>query len=183
MKKMLAIATLFVGWMAAGIAAQEPQMPKPQKEHEWLKKFVGNWDADIEAVMAPGTPAMKWKGTESVRAIGGFWIMTENKGEFMGTSFTGIMTLGYDPQKKKYVGTWVDSMQHKLWTYEGSVDAAGKKITLDTEGPGPLDPSKNAKFKESIEFKSDDHKVFTSQMQGPDGKWITFMTINYKRKK
>ena len=37
--------------MSSFSVAQPPDMPKPQKEHEWLKNFVGEWDSEAEAIM------------------------------------------------------------------------------------------------------------------------------------
>ena len=72
--------------------------------------------------------------------IGGFFLVAENTGTIMDMPFTGILTLGYDPKKQQYVGTWVDSFQGYLWTYTGEVDAAGKTLTLHTEGPSHAAP-------------------------------------------
>jgi hypothetical protein len=72
-------------------------------------------------------------------------------------------------------------MSDWLCKYEGSVD--GRVLTLNTEGPSPADPRKTAKMKDVIEVKSKDHKVLTSYIQGEDGKWVLFMTLNAKRKK
>jgi Protein of unknown function (DUF1579) len=44
-------------------------------------------------------------------------------------------------------------------------------------------PGALAKFKKVTEFKSKDHRVFTSSMQGEDGKWAGIVNINYLRKK
>ncbi len=180
---MLRIATATFVLSFLGVVQDPPPMPKPVKEHEWLQQFVGEWESEAEIVMDPGKDPVKSKGTETVRAIGGFWIMGENKGEMMGQPFTGIFTVGYDPDKKKYVGTWIDSMTSMMWKYEGSVDKDGKILALDSTGPNMKDPTKTAKYRDSTEFKSKDHKVFTSSVEGEDGKWVTFMTINYKRKK
>lgn len=167
---------------AALLTAQEmPKMPEPAKEHAWLKQLEGEWVSDIQAFM-PGQPPQKLQGSESARMIGGFWLLAENKGNFQGVPYTGILTLGYDPEKKQYVGTWVDSMQSTLWRYEGTVDEAGKTLTLSTEGPCPMAPGKLFKFKEVIEIKDKDHHVFTSSMMGEDGKWVTSMIANYRRK-
>jgi hypothetical protein len=169
---------------AAEPAGDFPEMPAPRKEHEWLSRFVGEWESTAEVTPVPGQPAMKCQGKETVRSLGGFWILAEGKSEMPGGGpFTHIMTLGYDAEKGKYVGTWVDSMSGYLWKYEGEVDPTGNILTLYSEGPCPLQPGKIFKFKEVTEFKSKDHRVGTASMQDEDGEWTTFMTGHSRRKK
>ena len=175
-----AVAGVVAVVLAGPAAAQEP--PKPQKEHDWLKQFEGEWELVNEITTEPGKPPVTCKGTETVRVLGGLWIVGEIKGEFMGTPMTGIMTVGYDTGKKKYVGTWVCSMCDHLSRYEGSVDAAGKVLTLECEGPSP-ETGKLVKMKDVVEFKDKDTRVMTSSMLGEDGKWTTFMTMTARRKK
>jgi hypothetical protein len=159
-------------------------MIEPQKEHQWLKKLVGEWTCESDCSMGPGKPSEKFKGTESVRSLGGLWILAEGQGEMPGGgAATTLMTLGYDPQKKRYVGTWIGSMMTYLWVYDGGLDAAGKVLTLDAEGPDMATEGKVANYKDVIEFKSDDYRVLTSHMLGDDGEWHGFMTAHYRRKK
>jgi hypothetical protein len=157
---------------------------EPQEQHRWLQRFVGEWTYEAEAVMKPGEPPVKSVGTESVRSLGGLWIVAEGQGEMPGGGpATTIMTLGYDPQKKRYVGTWIGSMMANLWVYDGALDASGNVLALETEGPDMAARGKTAKYKDVIELKSSDHRVMTSHMLGEDGKWHDFMTANYRRKK
>lgn len=181
--RVLTVASIVAVVLIARAAAQEqeaPTLPKQQKQHEWLKQLVGEWEVEAEMFMGPDQPPMKSKGAETVRAIGGFWVQGEIKSQVFGESFTGILTLGYDAEKKQYVGTWIDSMTGHLWTYRGAVNDKGDMLTLETEGP--CHTGETCRFKETIEIKSKDHKVFTSKME-MDGEWITIMTANYKRKK
>jgi hypothetical protein len=169
--------------LAGGAWAQgQPKQPPPQKEHEWLNQLEGEWVTESEAVMGPGQAPVKFKGSEVVRSLGGFWTIGEMKSDIMGTPVTGIMTLGYDPNTKKYIGSWVCSMDGHLWKYEGTVDASGKVLTLNTEGPNMAAPGKMAKMKDVIEIKSKDHRVLRSFMQGDDSKWVQFMTMDARRK-
>lgn len=157
---------------------------EPQKEHEWLQKLVGEWTFDVEATMEPGCAPGHFQGTESVRSLGGLWIVAEGQGEMPGGgAATTMMTLGYDPQRRRYQGTWIGSMMTHLWLYDGALDAAEKVLTLETEGPSMTAEGKMAKFRDVIEFKSDDHRVLTSRMLGDDGTWRAFMTANYRRTK
>ncbi len=156
---------------------------EPQKEHQWLHKLVGEWTYEVEASMGPGQSPAKSKGSESVRSLGGLWILAEGQGEMPGGgAATTLMTLGFDPQKKRYVGTWVGSMMTHLWVYDGALDATEKVLTLDAEGPDFAVEGKLAKYRDAIEFKSDDHRVLTSHVLGDNGQWHGFMTANYRRK-
>lgn len=186
MKKSTALGilgTLFV--CVAMLAAQDgSKMPGPEKEHAWLKQLIGEWETEAEMSMEPGQPPHKTKGTESARALGEFWVIAEVKGDTpMGVPMSAVLTLGYDGGKKKYIGTWIDSMMNHLWLYEGSLDPTGKILTLETEGPHMMDPGKKAKYRDVIEIKNKDHKVLTSSALGDDGKWTSFGTVNFRRKK
>jgi hypothetical protein len=183
MKKLAILSVMFLMGTTTLVGQDGFKMPTPTKEHEWLKQFVGEWDTDMEATMAPGQPPMKCKGSMSSKAIGGFWVLNEITGDWMGTKTLGYLTIGYNLAAKKYVGTYVDSMTDHLWKYSGTVDSTGKTLTLEADGPSLIDPKKTCKFKDAYEFKSKDHIVATSTMQGDDGKWVVIMSGNIKRKK
>lgn len=152
-----------------------------QNEHYWLQKLVGDWTYETEVMMEPDQPPEKATGTESVRSLDG-WIIAEGHGEMPGCgTATTMVTLGYDSHKQRYVGTWIGSMMTHLWICDGELDAAERVLTLNSEGPAMNDEGKMAKYKDAIEFKSDDHRVMTSHVLGDDG-WQQFMTVNYQRK-
>ena len=168
---------------ARGTVQQEPPMKaEPQKEHQWLQKLVGAWTYEGEMTMEPGKPPAKFEGTESVRSLGGLWILAEGQGKMPdGSPVTTILTLGYDLQRERFAGTFVASIETHLWLYDGSLDAAEKVLTLNTEGPNMAAEGKMARFKDVMEIKSDDYRVLTSHMLGDDEKWHKVVTIHYRR--
>ena len=157
---------------------------EPQKEHQWLQKLVGKWTFEGECIMGPDQPPAKHTGSETVRSIGGLWTLGEGTGAGPdGGQMTSIMTLGYDPQTRRFVGTFIASMMTHMWIYNGTLDASGKVLTLDTEGPDFSGGSGMVKYQDIIEFVNDDHRILKSQLVGPDGKWNHFMTAHYRRHK
>lgn len=178
--------TAIAGFLAAALAVPATLaaqgMPAPTKEHEWLHQLAGQWEADLEVSAGPGQPPLKLKSTENTRRIGGFWILSESEVTPPGMPFARALTLGYDPQKKKYMGTWVDSTSTRIGNYEGAMDAAGKTLTLEGEMPSPFDPARSVRVREVIELKSPDQKVVTTSLQGDDGSWFPLVTINARRK-
>lgn len=160
-----------------------PEMPGPEKEHEWLASLAGDWEAEGEVHVDADKPPLKTKGTEHARMVGKLWLLAEGHGQFMEMPVSSVLTVGYDPQKKKYIGTWIDSMTAYLWTYEGSLDEERQALTLISEGPCPMRPGEMSKFKEVIELKNKNLKVFTSSMQEENGEWTKLVTVRYHRQK
>jgi hypothetical protein len=183
MLKMLSQMLFATALLVCAAHAQEaPQPSKPEKEHEWLKQLVGEWETHGKAETAPGQPPFECDGTESTQALGDLWIVAQGEAHPAGMTVKSMLTIGYDPEKKKFVGTWVDSMWNYMWKYEGTLDESGKVLTLLTTGPNMMKPGETANYKEVLELKDKDHKTFTSHME-VDGQWVKFMTAEAKRVK
>jgi Protein of unknown function (DUF1579) len=151
--------------------------PAPQAEHRWLQKLVGEWTYETEH---QGTKAT---GTERGRSIGDLWVQLEGTGQMPGSSdvTTSIMTLGFDPAKRRFAGTFIASMMTHQWLYDGELDAQNDRLTLTSEGPSMSDEGRMALYRDVIEFQSDDQRTLTASMQQPDGTWQPFMTVSYRR--
>ena len=156
---------------------------EPQKQNKWLEQLVGEWTFESECSPAPDQPPMKSSGSDSVRSLGGMWVLCDGKGEMPGGG-TGLtqMTLGYDAAKGRYVGTFIGSMMSNLWVYDGELDAAEKVLTLYATGPNMMEPGKSANYKDVIEIIAPDHRTLSSYAQNDSGEWVHFMTAHYRRK-
>lgn len=157
---------------------------KPQAEHHWLGKLLGEWSFDGECDMGPDQPKLKHGGHVVGRSLGGLWVMLEMtmpSPAGTGTS-TSFINLGYDPEQQKYVGTFFGSMMAQLWIYSGTVDASGKKLTLDTRGP-KFDGSGQTAYQDIIEWTGADEWTLSSQAQMDDGSWKPFMNATHRRTK
>jgi hypothetical protein len=165
--------------MTSETQQESTMQAQPQAEHRWLQRLVGEWSYEGEAA-EPGGETMKSSGKESVRSLGGLWVLGEGDTQMPdGSPATTILTLGYDPQKRRFVGTWVGSMMTNLWVYEGMLD--GDTLTLDCEGPAFESPEKTTKYQDIIELVGDDRRVLRSRAIGEDGEWIEFMRAEYRR--
>ena len=160
----------------AGAKADEMHMYTPTKEHEWLQSRVGTWDCTVNCPMM-GEPT---KATETTKAFGDFWVISSFEGNFMGAPFQGKSLMTFDPMKKKYVSTWCDTMTPVLFVMEGTMDAAGKKLT--STGQGPNMEGQMVSYTNVVELKSDDHVVFTMYETSKGAQDPSTMTIEYKRR-
>jgi len=162
---------------------------EPQKEHEWLHQLVGEWTYEAEARMGPDEPTHESTGTETVRSLGGLWVIAEGQGTMPDDGAIGhtVMTLGYDPETERFVGTWIGSMMTHFWIYEGHLDDARRVLTLDCEGPAMTaegamaEGGATARYQDVLEILAPDHRTLSSQVLGEDGEWNRFMTAHYRR--
>lgn len=132
--------------------------------------------------MEPGAAPMTSKGVETnVIGCGGLCVVTEFKGEMPGAAFEGHGLATYDAAKKKYVGSWTDSMSLGLAVSEGTWDPTNRTFTGWMEGPDLT--GKTVRTKTVGEYKADGRRVFTAYGTGADGKESVQMRITYTRRK
>ena len=161
-------------------------IPKPTAEHKILAADEGTWDATIRSYMAgPDAKPTVSKGFEVNTVLpGGMWVLSKFQGDFGGTPFEGHGQFGYDPLKKKYIGSWIDSMSPSLSILEGDYDGKSRTMTLVGDG---VDPATKAKFTQKMvtTSKDDGTRVFTLYMkfEGAGGDEVKFMEITYTKRK
>ena len=183
LNRTLAFSCL-VAWSLANVAsAQEP--PKALPEHKILAADEGTWDATIKMYMGgPDAEPSVSKGSEVNEVLpGGLWMLSKFEGDLGGMKFLGRGQFGYDPVKKKYVGTWIDSTSTILSVLEGEYNAKTKTMTFVGEG---YDPDQKAKFTQKMvtTTKDDGSRFFTLYMKFEGQPAETkFMEITYTKRK
>jgi hypothetical protein len=181
MKVWTAVLAMLGAISVAG-AQDHKELPKPQKEHELLHQFEGQWLTTSRDFTNPAKTE-GGKGTEmSAVEYGGYWLVINFRGEHQGKPFEGYGTLGYDPRKGKYVMTWIDNMSpYSMWA-EGDADASGKVFTFVSDGCDP-ETGKPGKMRSVFEIKDADHRMLTFYSTGKDGPDKKCAEIHYTRKK
>lgn len=161
--------------------AQQQPFPEPGPEQKLLAQMTGEWDTKMNCQMSPTGP-VEGTGTYTAKMdLNGYFLVCDLRATLGPMPFEGRAITGYDPWKKKYVGTWVDSMSPSLYTIEGEWDKAGKVYTETITGPDPT--GKPMKFSMITEIKDADHLASKMVMPGEDGKETVMMEMTYTRKK
>ena len=159
-------------------------VPEPTDEHRFLLKLVGHWRIEGEAMMGPDKPPETMTGTEHVRALGKLWTLGEgNMGQMPdGSDAVTLMTLGYDPAKGRFVGTFIGSMMANIWPYHGVIDESGRRLPLYSEGP-KFDGPGVGQYRDTIKLVDPDTWLFSSELLADDGQWVEFMVGTHVRAK
>lgn len=154
----------------------------PGPGHAALEPLVGNWNVATTGWMAPDAPPQKGSGTsEHTWVLGGRYLQQVFHGEYQGQSFEGISYTAFDNFKKKYVGTWIDTMGTGIMISGGSVDSTGRVFTFEAE-MDDVASGKPMKIREVVRIESAERHVM--EMYGPDksGREFKMMEIVYTRR-
>jgi hypothetical protein len=157
---------------AAGASALPQETtadPKPQKQHQLLNQFEGDWEVRSKWMM-PGKAIDESTGTDRSRmGFGGFWLVSDFTGQMEGKPFKGHSMMGYDPQTAKYVSVCIGDNAPHLTRFEGQADASGKKFTFDGQC---VDPKTGKLVSQRVicEVTDKDHHTNRVYTIGEDGK-------------
>ena len=158
---------------------QEEGTGGPTAEHVRLKENVGTWRVSCEYFWDPSGKPMKTQGTETVEMLGEFWNVTRFETVVDGKPLSGRATIGYHPDEKKWVGTWIDSFNPRLYHFTGDYDAETKVLTMTTQAPNPV-TGEAAPWRTTDEMLSPNEKRFEMFIGGPEGE-VRIASYHYTR--
>jgi len=184
-KRLMVAIVVFFGWMfsifACNLVAQDDSVG--QDPGQILNHFVGEWRVENEGTAGPDQAPIQAKGKFTARKLGERWVVIEMAIDVDGTTIEALQTIGYNSTRSRFEGTWVDSMQEHLWTYEGTYDEKTKTLALIAEGPSMMAPSKTQKYRDAFQFVDRDTIKAESSVEGADGNWTTYMQGTSRRVK
>src|SRR5262245_61500649 len=126
--RMMQFLTLAALLPASLASAQDANAAKQ------MKRDLGTWNVVIKMFSDPSAEAAVSKGTETNVMLGDMWLIGQFKGEIMGMNFEGLRQTGFDPEKKSFVASWVDSTSPYVTRMEGTWDE--KTQTMTSAGTG-----------------------------------------------
>jgi len=189
-------ALLLVACFAAPVAVQGQdkamtqeqmmeQMMKyanPVKEHAYLKKYVGTWEAEMKMWSQPGTEPTTGRGVMKAETIfDGRYVKCDFEATMMNMPFRGLQITGYDLFQKKYSAVWIDNMSTYFSPTTGTLDPAGKIFTETAVWPDPMTGG-TSQVKMVTTWLSDTKYRFEMFMVGPDGKDFKSMEMLYTKR-
>lgn len=141
MRKKLLSAAAALSLAGAALATFVPkQEPAKTREHALVTRGAGHWEGTLKMWMGAPDPMVS-EAKEDVESLGELWTVSHMQTTIMGMPFEGSAVLGYDTDKKAFVGTWIDSMTTHITSMEGRWDAEKKAIVMEYEmdmGSGPM---------------------------------------------
>jgi hypothetical protein len=154
----------------------QAQPPSPKAEqHELLKAWEGVWDVVMQM---EGAPAAKGQSKNEL-ACDGLWLAVDYRMD--DGSFSGRGLDGYDPEKKKYISIWTDTMTAAPLIFEGDYDERTRSLTMTTRAPGP--DGQPANWKSVTKFIDADHHKFEMFLVGEGGQESRTLEVDYTRRK
>ncbi|MCC6781863.1 MAG: DUF1579 domain-containing protein [Planctomycetes bacterium] len=163
------------------MADQDCPQPGPGPQHAWIQSNVGVWDVECSFFMDPSQPPMKVSATDTVTALGPYFVQGQFAAEFFGSPFRGVATLGFDPALQKFVSTWIDTMSPHLYHFTGSLDASGTRLELSGRAPIP-GGQQLCDWHSTEEHRADGTRSFEMSFVPPGGKPVRMLSYVYRRR-
>jgi hypothetical protein len=158
------------------------RLATPTENHRALEPMIGTFRATTTAWMEPGADPEEMHGTMENRWIlGGRFVQGKLESQMNGMPFEGLLTLGFDNAKHRYVATWLDNMGTSMMpVMEGTADASGKVITISGTMDDPV-RQKAVRVREKWTIQSRDQHDFEMWVKEGDGPEFQSLEIVYTR--
>jgi hypothetical protein len=114
--------------------------------------------------------------------MGGLWLVFDLESGEPPTNFRGHGLMGFDTQKQKFVGVWVDPSTSALQLSEGDADATGKVITMRGTMPDYFQSGSPTVTRQVSRIVDADTKEFEVWRDAEGQESLRIALIRYRRR-
>jgi hypothetical protein len=147
------------------LMAQMQKLGAPGSQHEALRAMEGTWKASVKAYGPAGEASVSEGTSENHMILGGRYLEQRFTSTMMNQPFTGYGITGYDNGAQKYEFVWIDNTSTSILSGTGTMDDAGKMLTLTGTTAGPDGRPMDVR----MVTKLVDANTYTFSMHGPLG--------------
>lgn len=147
-----------------------------------IEESIGVWDAEIK-VWAQGkdSPPITFKGVETNRAYGKYWLSSDFDSEYAGTVVRVHSIIGYDADKKQLVGTVIDQGKYSA-SMTGRYDPKAKTVHWTTKAKTPNGQLMTQETSVIHKSPTERFLILSMPIDGKDD-YSKFMEIKFKKRK
>lgn len=149
----------------------------PTIEHQVLKQDEGAWQAHLSFYQhGQVSKQLLWHETNVM--LGELFSVGKLEGALNGEHYKGYATLGFNPDKKQFEGTWVDVVSPEIVQMVGQYNAELKTLTLFyqvTTNSGVKQRRKNV-----MHYVSANRRDFVMYILQQE-QWVKAMHIDYRK--
>lgn len=151
------------------------------EHHDFLKKFVGNWNVQMTFWTAPGKPPVTSQAASKGEVrFGGRFLFILFTGEMMGKPYEGQEIIGYDNQEKMFNVFYMDNTSTHV--YVAKAVQEGDVLSETGEMTDPLTGKKSGVHARTT-FLDNDEYLYEQFIVQDDGSEVKMMELRCLRKK
>jgi Protein of unknown function (DUF1579) len=157
-------------------------MTTQAQNEAWLKQLVGTWTYHFTTTSDSEYPDFTITGTETVWPVGDFFVAMESKGVGAdGSPSHSLVSLGYDPKKKRFSGAHAGTAIPVLFTYDGALAESSAALYLETEGPAMTEGNTVDRYRDIFRILDSNTREQVLQVLDVTGAWKEFARTRYTR--
>ena len=179
---LLLAAAANAGGQDAGTARYRAIFPSaaPAWALDPLKAEEGVWDADVELhVGKPGAPPIRKAGVQTNRRVSGGHAML-NEFRYSDGSYAGTGLWGWDADRRRYTGSWIDSETQLVRHDSGWYDPGSRTMRWDADTLQPDGATTRMRIVQ--QFEGDRRTFQIDVMDAATGAWRKLIVMTFRKR-
>jgi hypothetical protein len=148
----------------------------------WVRQLIGSWDYRFATTQDSEYPGFTIIGRETVWPVGDVFVAMESQGNGSdGSQSHSLISLGFDPDKRRFFGAHVGSAVPTVFVYDGELTENGMALHLQTQGPAMTEGNTVDVYRDTLRILDAHTREQVLEVRDELGAWKEFARTRFTR--